>query len=604
MVGTHGGQGIVARGPRSRRRSPNAGLATSCLLALLVAFAAPASAQLRMEPEGDSGWADKPIVRGSRHMIVTAHPLATAAGREMLRAGGSAVDAAIAAQLVLNLVEPQSSGLGGGAFLVHWDQATHAFQTYDAREKAPMAAREDRFLQDGEPRAFGQVIASGLSVGVPGLLRGLELAHKRHGKLPWARLFEPALLLAEDGFPVGARLGALLAGMGPGSFSPAARTYFFDATGKPWPSGTRLKNPAFAATLKAIRDQGADGFYKGPVAEAIVAAVRGAVRWPGDLTLADLESYEAKARNPVCVDYRRHKVCGMGPPSSGAITVGMALGLLEPFDLGAAKLSRQGIHLLVEAEKLAYADRDRYLADPDFVAPPGGILDASYLAERRRLIDVDHASGRASAGSPPATRAAFGEDATHEMAGTSHLSIIDGAGNAVALTTTIEAGFGSRLWAAGFLLNNQLTDFSFRPKDAQGRMVANRIEGGKRPRSSMAPTIVLDDKGRVRAVLGAPGGSRIIHYVLKTLVGLVDWRLDAQEAAGLPNFGSTNGPSAEVEPGMKGSWIAFMLRWHGHQVAATSMTSGTHVIRVTYGRDGRVLEGGADPRREGIALAD
>ena len=381
-------------------------------LALIVGAAslgaAPSSAQFSSsQPEGASGWTRKALVKAQRHMIVTAHPAASEVGRDILRAGGSAVDAAIAAQLVLNLVEPQSSGIGGGAFLVHWDAATKSMRTYDARERAPLAAREDRLLLEGEPRSFERVVASGLSVGVPGLVRGLELAHKAHGKLPWARLFEPAIKIAEEGVPIGERLRVLLAAATPGAFSPAARAYFFDASGKPWPAGTRLKNPAFAETLKAIRDRGSDGFYKGPVADAIVAAVRGAARWPGDMTLADLEAYEAKERPPVCVDYRRHKVCGMGPPSSGAMTVGMTLRLLEPFDLGRHPLNRQSIHLLVEAEKLAYADRDRYLADPDFVAIPAGLLDAGYLAARHKLIDLKFASGRATAGTPPAARADY-----------------------------------------------------------------------------------------------------------------------------------------------------------------------------------------------------
>jgi gamma-glutamyltranspeptidase / glutathione hydrolase len=571
----------------------------------LVLGAAPSPAQFSVtQPEGATGWSPKVRVEAKRHMVVTAHPAASEAGREILRAGGSAVDAAIAAQLVLNLVEPQSSGIGGGAFLVHWDAADKVMRTYDARERAPLAAREDRLLMEGEPRSFERVVPSGLSVGVPGLVRGLEMAHKQYGKLPWTRLFEPAIKMAQEGMPIGERLRLLLAAANPGAFSPSARAYFFDPAGKPWPAGTRLKNPAFAETLTAIRDRGSEGFYKGPVAEAIVAAVRGAARWPGDMTLADLEAYEAKERPPVCVDYRRHKVCGMGPPSSGAMTVGMTLRLLEPFDLGRHPFNRQSVHLLVEAEKLAYADRDRYLADPDFVSVPAGLLDASYLASRHKLIDRQVASGRATAGVPPAARADVGEDATHEMAGTSHLSIVDAAGNAVAMTTTIENGFGSRLFAGGFLLNNQLTDFSFLPKDAQGRAIANRIEPGKRPRSSMAPTIILDPSGQLHAVLGSPGGGRIIHYVIKTIVGLVDWRLNAQEAADLPNVGSTNGANVDVEPDMKGSWLGFMLRWQGHKVAATTMTSGTHIIRIINDKGRRIMESGADPRREGIALGD
>ncbi len=561
-------------------------------------------ARQQVEPEASSGDTDRALATTKRHMITTANALASEAGREMLREGGSAVDAAIAAQLVLGLVEPQSSGLGGGAFLIHWNKATKELKAYDGRETAPKTAVPERFLKDGKPMSFDAAVHSGLSNGTPGAVRLLETVHRAHGKLPWARLFEPAIKLSEQGFNVSRRLNFLLRWFGADVFDPAARRYFFDESGNARPKGYLLKNPEYAATLKAIAAGGAQAFYEGPIAEAVVAAAKGAHNAAGDLTLSDLAAYEVKERAPLCVTYDARRICGMGPPSSGGVAVAQTMKLLEPFDLGRgpdAAMSAEAMHLITEAEKLAYADRDRYLADPDFVpVPVAGLLDPGYLDQRRALIAKDQVMSPPPAGEPPGVeKRAFGDDATLESVGTSHLSIIDDDGNAVTFTTTIEGAFGSGVWSAGFLLNNQLTDFSMKPVDAEGRPVANRVEGGKRPRSTMAPTIVFDDKGEVFAVLGSPGGSRIILYVVKALVALLDWDLDAQAAAALTNFGSMGG-AAEIEIGWASLWHGLKLKRYGHGLSPDLMNSGLHILVV---RDGQ-LEGGADPRREGAALGD
>ncbi|WP_291176744.1 gamma-glutamyltransferase [Hyphomicrobium sp.] len=558
----------------------------------------------QLEPEAGSGRTQKSLAISNKYLISTANALASEAGREMLRAGGSATDAAIAAQLVLGLVEPQSSGLGGGAFFLHWDEGRKELLTYDGRETAPAAARPDRFLQNGKPMGFGMAVRSGLSVGTPGLPRLLEHVHKRHGKLPWTKLFEPAVKLAREGFEISTRLYFMLRWFGAEGLSPAARRYFFDNNGSPLPIGHRLRNPDYAATLEALAKGGADAFYSGAIAEAVVATVKEAPGTPGDLTLADLAAYKVAERPPVCVEYRARRICGMGPPSSGAVTVGQTLKLIERFDLGRTPddaMRIPAMHLIVEAERLAYADRDRYLADADFIpVPVAGLLDPAYVATRSALIAPGKAMTQATSGEPPdVQKRAFGTDATVESAGTSHLSVIDADGNAVAFTTTIEGPFGSGLFAGGFLLNNQLTDFSFRPDDADGRPIANRVEGGKRPRSSMSPTIVFDEDGRLFAALGSPGGHRIILFVVKTLVGLIDWQLDAQAAVDLPNFGST-GQTLELEYGWSTMWKALMLKSYGHAITPDLMNSGLHVVAKRAGR----LEGGADPRREGVALGD
>jgi len=573
---------------------------------LLIAFAAGADAQLldpRSQPEASTRSETHELSTSKRHMVSAANGLAAEAGREMLRAGGSAIDAAIATQLVLNLVEPQSSGLGGGAFILYWDKASAELKVYDGRETAPASARPDRFLVNGKPMPFDEAVLSGLSIGVPGLVRLLEDVHKRHGKLPWAKLFEPAIRIAEQGFDISQRLHILLRLEGAESFVPAARRYFFTQTGNALPIGHLLKNPEFAATLRSIAAGGSAAFYEGPIAQAIVDAVAAAPIAPGGMTIDDLKGYTVRERSPLCVTYRGHEVCGVGPPSSGGPTVAQTLKLLEPFDLGKgadAALRAGAVHLIAEAEKLAYADRNRYIGDPDFAAIPDGLFDDAYIAQRRALIDKQRAVDKPKAGEPPGLkRQSFGVDATIERAGTSHISIIDDAGNAVAMTTTIEGGFGSHNWAAGFLLNNELTDFSFVPVDAAGHPVANAVAPGKRPRSSMAPTIVFDRQRNVEAVLGSPGGSRIILYVVKTLVALLDWGLDAQTAADLTNFGS-QGSGLEIELDWPAVPLALTLRPLGHRIVPSLMNSGIHIVTQ---RDGH-LEGAADARREGAALGD
>src|SRR5688572_2859999 len=580
----------------------------NCLLAPLLAIllAASAEAQLldpRGSPETATGEQTHELATAKRHMVSAANALAAEAGREMLRAGGSAIDAAIATQLVLNLVEPQSSGIGGGAFILYWDKAKAELKVYDGRETAPASAIPDRFLVDGKPMPFNKAVLSGLSIGVPGLVRLLEDVHKQHGKLPWAKLFEPAIRLAEGGFEISQRLHVLLRLDGAESFVPAARRYFFTDGGSALPIGHRLRNPEFAATLRAIAAGGASAFYEGPIAQAIVDAVAAAPTAPGGMTLDDLKSYRVKERPPLCISYRAHEVCGVGPPSSGGPTVAQTLKLIEPLDIGttpAAALNARAVHLITEAEKLAFADRNKFIGDPDFVAVPDGLLDDAYMAERRKLIDPQRAADKPKAGEPPGLkRQSFGVDATFERAGTSHISIIDAAGNAVSMTTTIEGGFGSHNWAAGFLLNNELTDFSFAPVDATGQTVANAVAPGKRPRSSMAPTIVFDTQRNVEAVLGSPGGSRIILYVLKTLVALLDWGLDAQQAADLTNFGS-QGSGLEIELDWVAVPLGLTLRPLGHRIVPSLMNSGIHIV---MRRDGHLV-GAADARREGAALGD
>jgi gamma-glutamyltranspeptidase/glutathione hydrolase len=579
----------------------------AALVAVVQALALqPVPAQdLAATPERATGSRTIDLATAKSFMVAAANAAAVDAGLEVLRAGGTAADAAVAVQLVLNLVEPQSSGLGGGAFILHWDATGQKLEGYDGRETAPAASSPDRFLVDGRPRPFEQAVFGGLSVGVPGALHALAALHHRHGRLPWAHLFAPAIKLATGGFRVSPRLNLLLRWQGADSFSTAARAYFFDTTGNAWPVNYLLKNPQFAASLRAIAEAGTDAFYKGAIAEAIAAAVRAAPNHQGDLSLADLAGYSAKERAPLCVGYRRYKVCGMGPPSSGGLAVAQVLKLIEPFDLGkgpGAAMNGRALHLIAEAEKLAFADRDAFVGDPDFVPAPTGLLNAGYLDVRRGLIDPTAAMARPTHGAPPQTAThRVGDDTTIEAPGTSHFSIVDRDGNMLSMTTSIESAFGSRLWAAGFLLNNELTDFAFRPLDGKGRPLANALAPGKRPRSSMAPTIVFDEAGKPWAALGSPGGSRIILYVVKALVTLIDWQLDAQTAIALMNFGSRGGPF-EIEIDQPSAiWHALKMKPYGHRVSADLLTSGTHAIVV---RQDGTLEGGADPRREGVARGD
>lgn len=574
------------------------------LVLIFLALLCPLSAAQDSPPERPSGWTEKAPVTAKHWMVAAANPLAAEAGSRILRQGGNAVDAAIAVQLVLGLVEPQSSGLGGGAFLLLHDAKANKLVAYDGRETAPAAATPDRFLKDGEPMSFYSAVIGGKAVGVPGTVRLLEVAHRRHGKLKWPALFAPAIALAEQGFAVSPRLHALIAAERHLT-QPRARSYFYDAEGKPLPVGTVLVNPAYAATLRRIAAGGADAFYRGDVARDIVATANAHATSPGDLTLADLAGYEVKVREAVCATYRSYRVCGMPLPSSGGLTVLQMLKILEPYDLKAmGPASFWSVHFMSEAGRLAFADRDVYMADPAFYTPPAGLLDAAYLRARSALIRTDASMGVATPGAPPeklpeARRVALGRDSALEFPSTSHLSIVDKYGNAVAMTTTIEDGFGSRLMTqGGFLLNNELTDFSFAPTD-HGKPVANRVEAGKRPRSSMAPTIVYDRFGRVAIVAGSPGGSAIINYVAKTLVGIIDWELDPQAAVALPNFGSRNGPT-ELERDTPVVALEPRLKALGAPVWITDHTSGLHVIQRT--KDGWV--GGADPRREGIVIGE
>jgi gamma-glutamyltranspeptidase/glutathione hydrolase len=574
-------------------------------LALVLAFHASEFAprlHAFEQPEGESGFLPKPLVKAKRHMVVAAHPLAAEAGLAILRQGGSAVDAGIAVQMVLNLVEPQSSGIGGGGYILHWDKSAKRLTSIDGRETAPASASPELFLDEaGKPLPRDAAMASGLSVGVPGALAALKLAHDQYGKLPWAELFQPAIDLARAGFPVWPRLAKMIAETDPSSFAPQARRYFFDAQGRPWPSGYKLANPALAETFELIAREGPGAFYEGEIARDIASAVANDPRRPGKLTVGDLAAYRAKERESVCVLYRANRVCGMGPSSSGAVAVGQTLALIEPFDLGPAPLDARAAHIIAEAERLALADRARYLADSDFVPMPlAGLLDPGYLAERRALIDPERAQGQVAAGSPPnARQGAFGLDRSQEQAGTSQISIVDDAGNAFSMTTSIETAFGARSMVRGFLLNNQLTDFSFSPADEEGRAIANRVEGGKRPRSAMDPTIAFGEDGALRYVLGSPGGPAIILYNVKTIVALVDWGLDAAEAAALVNFGGGE-KALLLEPGTAWDQLAASLEAMGHTVRRVPLTSGQHVVAVTPAG----LEGGADPRREGVALGD
>ena len=523
----------------------------------------------------------------------------------MLRAGGSAVDAAIAMAVTLTLVEPQSSGIGGGAFMLWYGAADHQLIAYDGRETAPRAATEDMFLKGGKPMDFLDAVVGGLSVGVPGELRMLELAHRKHGKLPWKKLFEPAIELAENGFELSPRLFRLLARDPFLPKAPGAGTYFYTPDGRPKPVGTKLVNPELAETLRAVAAGGADAFYTGNVASDIAEATQRAFRNPGRLTAADMGAYRPKVRKALCGPYRRFEICGMPPPSSGGTTVLSILGLLQPFDLG--KLPSGGAeetHLFAEASRLAYADRDRYVADPDVVPVPTEQLVApSYLQQRAQQIDPERAAaGRVEAGLVGAKGVyRWADDQSGDLPSTSHMVAVDSAGNAVSMTASIESAFGSHVWVRGFLLNNELTDFSFVPRE-DGRPVANRVAPGKRPRSSMAPTLVLEG-GKLYMAVGSPGGSRIIEYVSRVLIAVLDHDEDAQRAIDRPNVSNRNGPT-ELEP-VEGweDWLAdtkVSLEAKGHTVQVRDLNSGLQAVQRV---DGGWL-GAADPRREGLVLAD
>jgi gamma-glutamyltranspeptidase/glutathione hydrolase len=546
-----------------------------------------------------------------RWFAAAANPLAVDAAAAVLERGGTAVDAGIAAQAVLTLVEPQSSGLAGGAFLLRYDPRTDSVESYDGREVAPASATPERFLRpDGWPMGYDAVL-SGLSTGVPGTVRMLALAHKEHGKTEWADLLAPALKLAEEGFAVSPRLHNMIStARGLAEGSPASRAYFFDADGAPHPVGHVLRNPAYAETLRQLINGGPEAFYKGPIADAIIAAVNETPR-PGGMTQADLDAYRPKKRAPVCGPYRDLTICSMGPPSSGGVALLQMLGMLERFDLrGAGAGSIEAAHLMLEANRIAFADRAKYLADLDGRDDPSaeelvaGLLNPDYVRARAALIDPARARASVEAGDPakfpitcdcdPGAWKAKGNDASSELPSTSHLIMVDGDGVVVSMTMTVEAEFGNRRMAAGMMLNNELTDFSWVPL-SDGRPVANAVAPGKRPRSSMTPAIVFDEDGKVWGAAGSAGGAAIIGYVLKTLIAMIDWNMDPEAAVAAPNLVYPRGEPV-LEAGRFDAQTIDGLKRRGHKVVESELTSGTQAMRVMP--DGAVL-GGGDPRREG-----
>ena len=589
-------------------------------------------------PEPASGYrTGYKAVHAKNYMVVTANPLASKAGCDVLKSGGSAADAAVAVQAVLGLVEPQSSGLGGGAFMLYYNAKAKTVQSYDGRETAPAAATENylRWVDDATDQTTPKpsTRASGRSIGVPGTVRMLDLAHKDHGKLPWKDLFAPGIKHATDGFSISGRMADAIAGARTNFLRDAdATATYLNADLSAKTLGTVLKVPAYAETLTTIANSGADAFYSGAIAQAIVdktaistSAADGSAITPGKLTLADLAGYQAKKREPICTTYRAHWVCGMPPPSSGGITVASALGVLENFNLGLYKPTAldiyggkpqvMGVHLVAESERLAYADRDKYIADTDFQSLPGGtadtLLNKPYLRSRADLISFSTSMGTAVAGNFGAVP--LGVDRTPE-AGTTHMTIVDKEGNALVMTTTVESGFGSYHMTRGFILNNELTDFSAAPTDGTGAVIANRVQPGKRPRSSMAPTLVFKiaadgSKGDFVMGTGSPGGSTIIQYVIKTVVGVLDWGLDAQQATSMVDFGAANTVTTNVggeHPNViaatngSGDPLVTGLRAMGHTVSLSAQSSGISTIV----RTPTALTGGADPRREGVVLGD
>ncbi len=535
-------------------------------------------------------------------MIAVANPLAAEVGRSILRKGGSAIDAAIAAQLVLTLVEPQSSGIGGGAFLLYYNAKTGSIQSFDGRETAPKAAHSRMFFKkNGTKKFFYEAVVGGSAVGVPGLLRMLELVHKQHGRLPWKELFQPSIQMAKRGFAISSRLASMIASDKYLKTFDQTRQYFYDLENNPKPERALLKNPELEKSLRMIANGGADAFYNGFIAKELVNTITEAKQNPSDMTINDIRGYEAKERPPVCMPYRVWLVCGMGPPSSGGLTTLQILGLLQRFDLGKMEpFGVEAVHLVAEASRLAFADRNTYMADPDFIPVPSiGLLNPKYLDLRSQEISRTRAAGKKKPGKIAyQNQIKFGESENEIGLSTTHMSIIDNLGSAVSMTSSIENAFGSRMMSGGFLLNNQLTDFSFAPSK-DGALIANRAESSKRPRSSMSPTLVFDSSGNLVMVIGSPGGSRIIGYVVKTLIAVLDWGMDMNAAIDAPNFVNRNG-STDLEKGTQLEALKPILESMGHTVKLTSNASGLHGILKTPNG----LDGGADKRREGVFLGD
>ncbi|WP_305813031.1 gamma-glutamyltransferase [Photobacterium leiognathi] len=580
---------------------PFALLLSACCFSLPVFANEASQASDNIEPEPTISQQSQQLVKGKEWMIATANKYASEAGADVLSKGGSAVDAMITAQLVLGLVEPQSSGIGGGGFLVYWDNDNNQMTTFDGRETAPFAATP-RLFQDnqGKPLKFYDAVVGGRSVGTPGTIKLLWRSHEQYGKLAWKSLFLPAIKLAKDGFIVSPRLAAMIEQDAQHlSRFPATKAYFFDNDGNPIKAGTKLTNPAYANTLLQIADYGPKAFYQGDIARDIVATVQQAEGNPGVLNTMDLASYSVKQREPICAPYRQYKVCGMGPPSSGALTLGQILAMLNHYPLD--KLGADNVEswrLIGDASRLAFADRSRYMADSDYVPmPTRGLLDPAYLAQRAALLQGKQALTKVEPGSPPWNHAQKQtSNEALELPSTTHLSIVDEEGNVVSLTSTIENSFGSRLMVRGFLLNNELTDFSFRSQ-IDGVPVANRIEPGKRPRSSMTPTIVMKDNQPVLTI-GSPGGSQIIGYVAKTLVAYLDWGMDLQQAINLPNMNNRFG-TFELEQDTAATAWAPKLEKLGYKTQIKDLNSGIQAISIAPD----LLTGAADPRREGKVIS-
>lgn len=569
-----------------------------CLAVLISLSAQGKQNREDREPEAAIGLQQKTAFKAKEFMVVAANPYASWAGKNVLVKGGSAIDAAVAVQAMLTLVEPQSSGIGGGGFILYWDNKAKKLHTFDGRETAPSKARIDLFLEDGKPVKWIDAVVGGTSIGVPGVLKALDLAHKEFGNLAWSELFTDSITLSKNGFTVSNRLAGLLdKKIHPGLNQFRTSSIYFYPSGKALSEGQIKRNPALARTLSSIAQEGADSFYTGKIAENIARAAQFAIINPGLLTTQDIAEYQAVKRSPVCGSYRDYQVCGMAPPSSGGINILQILRTLEPYNVSQYPIgSVPAVHLFTQASRLAYADREMYIADSDFSQLPfSALLSKRYLAERSRKINLDTDMGKVLAGKPfPISN--FSKGNTLEQPNTSHFSIVDKEGNAVSMTTSIEFAFGSGVMVDGFLLNNQLTDFSFNPY-RYNEAVLNRVEPKKRPRSAMSPTMVFDGEGQLTLVLGSPGGSRIVSYVAQTIMGVLDWGLDIQQAINLPKVTNRNDYTA-LEKGTILEELRPTLEKMGHKVQVRDLNSGLHGIQITNG----TLIGGADPRREGVAV--
>ena len=562
-------------------------------------FGQNSSALVEYLPESASGISSKKIAVAKSEMISSANSFISDAGIQILNRGGNAVDAAVASAIMVTLVEPQSAGIGGGGFILYFNRQLQLLTSFDGRETAPSGANENLFLDENrEPLTYAQAVSNGNSVGVPGLLKALEMMHKKHGKLPWKDLFQPTIELAEKGFQISPRLFKLVQSDPFLRQSDQGKKYFYDQYGNPRAVGTVLKNPDLANVLREISTKGVTTFYEGNIAKDMVSAVRAHPK-PGKLVIDDLKNYQAKERPVICGPYRSWKICGMGPPSSGGITTLQILGILEKENLsGLEPNSVPAIHIFSEAGRLAFADRDLYIADPDFIKVPfQEMLDPFYLSQRRNLIDENRSMGIAKAGVLLSQKVKLEVDNSIEIPSTSHISIVDKKGNAISMTLSVAAAFGSRIMTDGFFLNNEITDFSFL-SEKDGKKVLNRVQANKRPRSAMSPTFVFDQNNKLYMVIGSAGGPAIINYVAKAIIGVVDWHLDIQSAVALPNFGSRN-QETDIEMNRIPRNTISQLEKMNHSIKEWEMTSGTNAIVIDeFGG----LWGGVDPRREGLAI--